>query len=288
MDLIQQHTWGWFIAIYLFLGGLGGATSALGILGELRFNKGKWFGIATSVLGMVILSVGLVFLVLDLLNIFRFLLAFWIGGIAHSWIARGMVIIMGAYFFNVLYIIGVFFEKEAFKKWMGYAAMLFSFGVTVYTGLLLGAAVGIPFWHTPALPVLFAVSAVSTGCALLMLIVSGVKSEINKHYFHFLEGFDIFLISTELLIIFAYFNFATSGNAAVVKSAHLLLANPVFTIGFVVFGLVAPLIIESYSSIKESMSMAAFASLLVLFGGFLLRYLIIWAGVFQYPRGIAG
>ncbi len=289
MDLVQQHLWGWFIAIYLFFGGLGGATMALGIVGELRFNKGKWFGIGTALLGLALLSFGLLWLVLDLIDPFRFLLAFWIKGIGSSWIARGMLIIMGAYIFGILYVAAAFFESKTFKKWMGYLAMFCGFGVTTYTGLLLNANVGIPFWHTPALPVLFTVSAFSTGCALLMWVLAGKNDHESEHFFHAVESFDIFLISLELLVLFAYFDFARGGNLAVVKSAHLLLSNPLFTIGFLIFGLIAPLILEAYASMKEnSKGIAAFASALVLFGGFLLRYLIIWAGVFQYPHGLAG
>ncbi len=289
MDLVQQHIWGWNIATYLFFGGLGGATMALGILGEMRFKLGKWFGILTSLLGLAILSFGLIWLVIDLIDPLRFLLAFWVAGIGHSWIARGMVIINGAYIFGVLYAIAAFLEKETFKKWMGYLAMFCGFGVTTYTGLLLNANVGIPFWHTPALPLLFTISAFSTGCALLMLILAAMKSHEAKHYFHFIEGFDIFLISAELLTIFAYFDFARLGNAAVMKSAHMLLANPLFTIGFVVLGLISPLILEAYASVKESAKgVALVASIMVLIGGYLLRYLIVWAGVFQYPHGLAG
>ncbi len=289
MDLIQQHIWGWNIIIYLFLGGLGGATVALGTLGELRFNKGKWFGMGAVLLGILILSFGLIFLVVDLLDMFRFALALWIKGIAHSWIARGIIIINGVYLFGVLYIIAAYLEKETFKKWMGYLAMFSGFGVTTYTGLLLSANVGIPFWHTPALPLLFTISAMSTGCALLMLILSGKQDHESKHFFHFLEGFDIFLISAELLTLFAYFDFARGGNLAVITSSNMLLGNPIFTIGFLIFGLIMPLILESYASVKEnSVSMAAVASVFVLIGGFLLRYVIVWAGVFQYPHGLAG
>ncbi len=289
MDLIQQHTWGWNIATYLFFGGLGGATLALGILGELRFKMSKWFGIGTSLLGLAILSFGLIWLVIDLIDPLRFLLAFWVAGMGHSWIARGMVIINAAYLFGILYAIAAFFGWEIFKKWMGYGAMFWGFGVTVYTGLLLNANVGIPFWHTPALPLLFTVSAFSTGCALLMLILAAMKSHEAKHFFHFVEGFDIFLISTELLVIFAYFDFARLGNAAVMKSAYMLLTNPLFTVGFVVLGLISPLILEAYASTKQSArSLAGVASIMVLIGGYLLRYLIVWAGVFQYPHGLAG
>ncbi len=288
MDLVQQQLWGWNIATYLFFGGLGGATLALGILGELRFKMGKWFGIITSLLGLAILSFGLIWLVIDLINPLRFLLAFWIAGFWHSWIARGMVLINGAYIFGVLYAIAAYLEKDTFKKWMGYIAMFCGFGVTTYTGLLLNANVAIPFWHTPALPILFTVSALSTGCALLMLILAAMKSHEAEHFFHFVEGFDILLISLELLIIFAYLDFARLGNAAVMKSAHMLMANPLFTIGFVVLGLITPLILEAFASVKHSAKgLAGVASILVLIGGYLLRYLIVWSGVFQYPHGIA-
>ncbi len=47
------------------------------------------------------------------------------------------------------------------------------FGVMVYTGVMLSTLKAHAFWATPALPVLFTVSALSTACAAIALSLGG-------------------------------------------------------------------------------------------------------------------
>ena len=47
--------------------------------------------------------------------------------------------------------------------------VVFGLGIMVYTGVLLSTMKSKPFWNTPALPVLFTVSALSTGSAFLAM-----------------------------------------------------------------------------------------------------------------------
>ena len=65
---VQQTAWGWQIAAYLFLGGLGGAVGALGIGIERFVNQDGRIGFVSALSGFVLLAVGSLLLVLDLLR----------------------------------------------------------------------------------------------------------------------------------------------------------------------------------------------------------------------------
>ena len=59
------------------------------------------------------------------------------------------------------------------------AGIVFAIGTISYTGILLGASKGIPFWRTGVVPVVFVVSALVTGHFAIMLGVAlfGAASE---------------------------------------------------------------------------------------------------------------
>ncbi len=67
-SFVQQTTWGWMIAAYLFLGGLGGAVGAIGIGIDLYLEPHRRMGIFAALSGFVFLAVGTLLLMLDLLQ----------------------------------------------------------------------------------------------------------------------------------------------------------------------------------------------------------------------------
>ncbi len=52
-SFVQQTTWGWMIAAYLFLGGLGGAVGAIGIGIDLYLEPHRRMGIFAALSGFV-------------------------------------------------------------------------------------------------------------------------------------------------------------------------------------------------------------------------------------------
>ncbi len=303
MSLIHQEVWHWQIAIYLFLGGLGGATFALAAIIHLFEECDKKMLSIAVASSMFFLGVGTIFLLADMLQPFKAYLALTN---PTSWIFWGVIFINGYFAIATFYIIPLleewpllapFIKKIPkpilnYMEWTNKAAALggatAGFLVAIYTGLLISAAPGISFWNTPAMPLLFVVSAFSTGAAFLLFLSTFSSSVKARTIAEKLERLDAILIVIELIILGAYFNFSFFLPTGAQYSASFLFHSSGFVVGFFLAGLFVPLIIETYSIFiikhsKDAKYRTLTASLLVLMGGFLLRYYVLQAGVFQFP-----
>ena len=175
----MKQFWIWPIALYLFLGGLGGGMMATAAVVGLL--------IAPSALtsGALVWGVFIAFLIL---GIGTGLLVFELGQpwiFYRAFVTRTSVIKWGAVFLSISMIAGVlfifwelsWFTFLPFIPYEGCAQVLlgiagiFGLCVTIYTGVLLSSMKSRPFWNTPVLPVLFMVSGCSTGAALLSMCI---------------------------------------------------------------------------------------------------------------------
>jgi polysulfide reductase chain C len=303
MTFVHQEVWHWQIATYLFLGGLGGATFAISAV--LHLFEGcdrKMLSVAVmSSIGFLV--IGTIFLLADMLQPLKAIYALTN---PRSWIFWGVVFINFYFLAAIAYVIPLLEEwpkllplvrkvpqpvlelLERFNKLAALTGSGAGFLVAIYTGLLISAAPAISFWNTPALPLLFVISGFSTGAAYLLLLSTFSSNENAWKISAKLEELDAILIVTELIILGAYFNFALFLPTGARESAQFLFHSPVFFIGFFVLGLIVPLAIETYGIFfsghsKKSGSLLMAASALVLIGGYLLRFYVLKAGVFQYP-----
>ena len=60
--------------------------------------------------------------------------------------------------------------KKRVPVWLDIAGVVFGVAVAMYTGALLGVCKTFPLWNNALLPILFLVSAMSTGAASVLLI----------------------------------------------------------------------------------------------------------------------
>jgi formate-dependent nitrite reductase membrane component NrfD len=163
-----------------------------------------------------------------------------------------------------------------------------SVAVGIYTGVLLGAVQSRPFWNTNLVAQLFLFSALSTGCAALILGLAGRKQTAQE--LRLLYGLDICFMVLESFIVLPYLIHGQLSVQAVQDSLTLILGGP-FTILFWVFflglGLLTPLVIELKELVPVLVSnrefhynriLAASTAVLILGGGFLLRYIFVFAG----------
>jgi len=317
MSLVHQTVWGWPIYSYLFLGGLGGACFALAALIDLYLKQDRRLILAAGLSGFIFLTIGTAFLLYDLLQPLKAIFAF-----LHptSWIFWGIIFILAYFVFGLLYLLiyvplpanppGLPDEERRTKlergmarllrlpwelqRWLkgrrrplGLLVIIFGFAIAIYTGLLVSAAPGIPFWHTPVLPLLFLVSAFSTGAAYLIPFTQLWREE---HLEGWLERLDVVLILFELIILGLYINYTVYGPVGGRASINYLLGNLGFVLGFLIFGLFVPLLLEFYSLLRGHRMRRLFrytlpllSSLLVLFGGFLLRLYVLYAGIYEFP-----
>jgi formate-dependent nitrite reductase membrane component NrfD len=186
-----------------------------------------------------------------------------------------------------------FFSKfncdiDHWRRWLALVGLPLSVGVGIYTGVLLGAVQSRPFWNTNLVAQLFLFSALSTGCAALILGLSGREGCARE--LKLLYGLDICFMVLEFFIVLPYLIHGELSVQAVQDSLQLILGGP-FTILFWVFflglGLFTPLVIELRELVPAIVSnrefhyqrlLAASTALLILGGGFLLRYIFVFAG----------
>jgi formate-dependent nitrite reductase membrane component NrfD len=169
-----------------------------------------------------------------------------------------------------------------------------SIGVGMYTGVLLGAVPARPLWNTPIVAQLFLVSAISTGAAAVLLVAALRRPQAGHDYLHderrFLVSLDVMLILVEIFIVTPYFLHQALSTWSSSSSLRILLGGPytvLFWLGFAFLGLLLPLAIEGFElfpvvwreqAVRYSRLWAGLAAGLVLIGGAILRYVIVFAG----------
>ncbi len=163
-------------------------------------------------------------------------------------------------------------------------------GVGIYTGVLLGAVQSRPFWNTNLVAQLFLFSALSTGCAALILALVFAGNLPRSGEMRLLYTLDICFLALEFFIIIPYIIHGQLSVQAVQESLRLILGGPftiVFWVFFVGLGLLLPLGIEIRETVPALLLrarfhynswLAAMTAMLVLAGGFLLRYIFVFAG----------
>ncbi len=314
---MKHMEWGYLIIIYLFLGGLSaGALFVSGLATLLQGNDdepsyeriaryGAW-------LAPWPVMVGCALLVFDLGRWYRFWKLFvhlrWTSPMSiGSWLLVAFTLIALLYLYSWLsteHRQKLFAHLPRHLRWLtrldrdlspqrrklAILGMPVSLGVGIYTGVLLGAVQSRPFWNTNLVAQLFLFSALSSGCAALMLILALRRKEFDGRAFQLLYTLDVILMTLELFIVVPYIIHGQLSVQAVKDSLALILGGPftiIFWIFFLGLGLLLPLAIEAFEVIPAFLNRAsahyrtgviAATALLVLGGGFLLRYVFVFAG----------
>jgi formate-dependent nitrite reductase membrane component NrfD len=157
-------------------------------------------------------------------------------------------------------------------------------GTAVYTGVLLSVVEAVPLWATPILPVLFLVSAVSTGMGLCIDLAATLAVPDVHDRFKNLPVIHIAVIVLEvaLLALLLYTASAQGGEAA--ASVELILSGPgaiIFWLLVIGFGLLYPLLVHGYALVRHKHGFASsiLAGLGIVVAGLYVRYLIVAAAV---------
>lgn len=294
------HIWGWEIPVYLFLGGVTAGIMILTALAGRRIARDsqsrwlRWMPFAAPVL----LSLGMGALFLDLeykLHVFRFYTAFRITS-PMSWGSWILLLIYPATI--LLGLAGLRAEEigsaarrlparaarwlESLAAWssrktkaLEWANILLGIALGGYTGVLLGTLGARALWSSPLLGPLFLVSGFSTGAALMMLF------PLHEDEHHTLRNWDIAAIAVEVALIVMFFVGLMTNGGFEGRSAAALFFGGTYTAAFwtlvVIAGLIVPLFIETFET-KARMRATLVAPLLLLAGGFALRWIFVAAG----------
>ncbi len=300
------HIWDWRVAIYLFLGGLTGGLMSMSAVANLRPGKPVpadqpccW---RMPLIAPILLSVGMFFLFLDLelkLHMYWFYLTFK----PLSPMSWGSWILVLIYPPMILYAFATVPDDvkanmkpgllknlaDATRPYLRRLAQInFIFGIvlSIYTGVLLSTFMARPLWNSAILPILFLVSGMSTGTALMIIFAQ--KNEVKL----FFTKVDIWLIFTEILVLLLLF-YGHYTSDAVHRYAIMPFFNtsheffPYFC-SIIALCVLLPLAIvlkfmEVSGEHSEHLSGSGLflmnaSAVLVLVGGLVIRFALVYAG----------
>lgn len=284
----MQTDWGWWIAVYLFLGGIGGGAYTIGAVNwligegvEASTTAGLWIGFPA-------LAIGCACLLVDLGTPTKAFLAGMKPG--TSWMARGFWIIS---IFMILafvhFVLHLFTDTAATEggrlllNVLSVAGIVFAVATMAYTGILLSASKGIPFWRSGAVPVVFVVSALVTGHFTVMLGMTlfGITGEsLGPLQVMALEA--AVLVGLEVLAI-VFFLQAAFAHPDPRESAQRILRRRSFVVGYFLLGLAVPLVLMVMAYRTEPgpggfLQLLTVGALLGLLGGLILRQSVLVCG----------
>ncbi|NHM13646.1 NrfD/PsrC family molybdoenzyme membrane anchor subunit [Xiamenia xianingshaonis] len=291
---MKHHYWEAPIVLYLFLGGLGGGIFFLSAVFDLivRPGSGPLF-FAPVFFALAALALGCFFLVFELGQPPVFWRVFTTKTAIIKWgaVLLSVAMIFGfVWWVSYLYLLG--WDWAGFGRGLAglrpfllAVAGLAGFGIMVYTGVMLSTLKAHAFWATPALPVLFTISALSTACAAVALSLGGavdpsLDAFVDSAVIHgIIHTVDIVLVLAEIVVLLVMvLSFFGAGNVTAKAVATRWVRGktaPLFWGGMIGCGLVLPFIL--YTAFAGTTASSLIAPVLVLCGGLLLRYLCVYS-----------
>ena len=297
---MSELTWGPILAGYLFLGGLAGGAYMVGALTDL-FKKEKYAVLSKSgiLASFVSIVLGLVLLVFDLkrfevaplviLNAYR--------RFPGSIMAVGTWIITGFTLVSLVTVVLWYLDGWSLvRKIVEVVGVILGLATAAYTGILLSFARGVPFWNSGFLPWLFVLSGLLTGLAISVLLIPIAAVFMPKAFGDFkstwnatpeyLElvgysddlGIPMIFIETAVMLLYLV---TTPSTGILWRGSGISL----YFYAYLLLALLMPLALTYYNQKlttagrhKTVIYLTLLTTVLVLVGGFLLRYVVLIGG----------
>ncbi len=321
--MTAELTWGLPVVWYLFLAGVG--AGALTASASVLLRGGGGGGFAGShveiarygaFLAPLPLIIGCFMLIFELGSFeaghwFRWLNLYKVINLSPmsigTWLLTLFIGVSVVYAYTFVPNAPYLGERQApLRRALAWVAVPLGIATAVYTGILLGAMPARPFWNSPILALLFLMSSISTGVALILLVrailhraPAGEGAQAYEESSYILTATDILLIGFELMVIFLFIMYAQLTIGGVKEAIAVILPGGdlavLFWVGVVLIGLLIPALIELYYVVPKLVYHRGYnaprivdiaVSGAVLLGGFLLRYVVLVAGQVTGPVGI--
>jgi len=269
--MLKTPDWGMMIVFYFFLGGIAGGSYFTAAIAD-NFGSAKdrpvirigyWLSLPLVLICGILLiaDLGVPARFLNMLFMFKF----WDPMSIGAW----MVGVFGL--FSFLSCVLSLSSSEAMvtlRRKVSLVGTLAGFFLASYTGVLLSAT-ALPFWSEARLMgALFLASGASTGMAAISLLLFLSGGSAGEGWGK-VKRADRYSMVIELVILALFLGLLGSAAAPIIQGQFA----PLFWGGLVVVGLVIPLALDFVGSKAKALS--AVAAVLVLFGGFILRYVLL-------------
>lgn len=176
--------------------------------------------------------------------------------------------------------------------------ILLAFAFHGYVGFIFGALKARPLWSTPLMPVLFITSAIVSGVALMNLVyilMSRYFTSERRVDGELVAGLNSYLLAFILLdLFFDFIEILTGAVRAYAAGGVFAGWSTIFLGGPLTFsywgiqltlGLVIPLLLLLFRSVRRSSAWSSLISILVLVGVFAMRYNTVIGGQLQPKVG---
>jgi polysulfide reductase chain C len=307
---MAEHHWGWLVAIYLFLGGMGAGAFMIAAVVELTGMRYRQKYCPTTMAGAGVsgplILIGTVLLIFDLgaglREPWRILLMFTNSSSVMTWgiwiltlflpisFAYGLIEVLHVHPYLLtsarkrLPFLPESLPYRRIKRVLCSVGLVLAVGTAVYTGVLLSVVGAIPLWHTPILPALFLVSAISTGMGLAFdLSATLAVPEIHRRY-HFMPLIHMIFIGLEIALLVWLLVSALSQGGEAAESAKLILIGKrsvVFWVVVMGFGMVFPFMVHVYAFARRTHGYVSgiLSGAGIVIAGLFVRYLIVAAAI---------
>lgn len=281
-----QETFGLFISIYFYLTGLSAGSF---ILSSLRyvfgFEKFKPLAKPGVILAAILLVMAPIALLIHSGHPMRawHLFIFINPTSPLSW---GSFLLTIYPIVCIIYAYFMFKENSKMAKIMGIIGIPSAIAVHGYTGFVLAVAKARALWATPIMPLLFLVSAMISGIALMMVVcaVQGYfftkERKINSELLFTLGNMLIWIIIFDLFLVLCDMITHYMGHKGGIEATiHMTTGFFGFTFLFleVIIGKILPLFIFSIPKFRKNW-IYVLTAIVIMIGIFIMRYNVVVGG----------
>lgn len=288
MSLLQSPHWPVLIDVYFFLGGLAGGAFVIAtiahVLDARRFRDVSRVGYYLALLALIpcpiilIVDLGVPLRFTNMVRAFNPLSPMSMG----AWALLGFsVCAFLAALMTLLEDAGRARNSGRTKILVGVFGGLFGFFLAAYPGVLLTATAR-PLWAGGhALGALFLAVGASSGAAAMALVLVLIGRRTAAGLAPLRTMLVLALLIQLLAVVVFVMSAQGSGSLASTRALATLTSGSyslTFWLGAIVVGSVLPLLIGLVDFKRRSPGLTALASILVLIGGFLVKFVIVAAG----------
>jgi len=304
--LLKSADWPALIDVYFFLGGIAGGAFVIATIANLldgeRYRDvvriGYYIAFLAVTPGPILLTVdlGVPTRFLHMLMVSKPSLAIGMDAVTvgpfhlkpFSPMNAGAWALLGFSLFAFLAALDVFLEHRGGRSMrtlrvvVGVIGGFFAFFLAAYPGVLLGATARPLFVGAHWLGALFLAVGASTGGAAIALVLSVLGGQRGDTLARLMR-FTAFALIVQLAALALFvLTVSTTGSAGIARALAQLIAGSYgvpFWLGAVVIGIVVPLALQFAGVVRKTApAITALMSLLILVGGFAVKYVIIAAG----------
>ncbi|MBI2266680.1 MAG: polysulfide reductase NrfD [Armatimonadetes bacterium] len=283
---------GVLIAVYFYLTVLSAGSFVISVVANLLgLTQYKPIAKITAVLAPLLLMIAPLNLIIDLEQKPRFweLFVFLNPTSPITW---GSFLLTLYPLSAIIYAYFVFTGNKSLSRLFGIIGIPLAISVHGYTGFILALAKGRALWNTFLMPVLFLVSAMVSGIALVIIVYIGKlwwfskgkspeEMEKEKGLVSNMCGILVGSIVTDLFLIFCDVAVLMTSISEAKEVAHLITMGkfaPYFLGVELFMGGVIPLILLTTPATKRNLGVQFAASLLVMAGIMAMRYVVVVGG----------